>query len=248
MMSSPIPRELKEIPRFSAFCSSSLLSARLLAWLWMHFKLLMELRTVCDLIGTCFICNAPLELGVACWILARSDRLQVRHLVLEPSTCFFLGCAPCPSGRGGLFVCFSAGFSPVWDSTEDRALLYGSTRAALSCPQTRGRTSAPFCSAAGIRVQKSGCFSETHPNIAETLWVRNWVKTWGNSRFLFFNPLSGLSVLAGSCKAQTLVENRNSWGNSIILSLLGEVRMTRCVQSLWMENRMKLTPKVSSAV
>lgn len=40
-----------------------------------------------------------------------------------------------------------------------------------------------------------GCFSETHPNISETLWVRNWVETHEDRHFLFFNPLSRISVL-----------------------------------------------------
>jgi len=71
----------------------------------MDFKLLIEIWTVCDLIGTCFICNAPFELFVACCILACSDMLQICHLVLEPSTCFFYSCTPYP--LGGLFVCFT---------------------------------------------------------------------------------------------------------------------------------------------
>lgn len=124
--------------------------------------------------------------------------------------------------------------------SKDRALLYrtrgSSTRAAKSCVQTDGQTSKPFWSVVRICVQKLGCFSETHPNISETLWVRNWVKTQENSHLLFFNPLSSVSVLTGSCKAQTPAKNHNSWGNSIILSLLlEEVKMTRCMQSLWME-------------
>ena len=127
----------------------------------------------------------------------------------------------------------------IWDSTKNRALLYrtqgSSTRAAKSCTQTDGQTSEPFWSVVRICVQKLGCFSETHPNISETLWVRNWVKTQENCHFLFFNPLSRVVLLTGSCKAQTPVKTSNSWGNSIILSLLlEEFGMTRCMQSLWM--------------
>lgn len=78
----------------------------------MHFKLLIEIWTVCDLIGTCFICNAPFELFVACCILACSDMLQICHLVLEPSTCFFYGCTPYPLGGS---VCLLYPFL-IWDT------------------------------------------------------------------------------------------------------------------------------------